>query len=134
MSRKLRASLLGFKLISGRLMGIQYRTCAGPSLFLNGHAPSEDASPTLKDTFWQQMCSELQEWPASLPAFVVGDMNVRWEHQLPHEYPHVGPWTSGKGKAYLESRPMLDNRSRAWECLVHNQMVDLNSYFKEVMA
>ena len=131
MIRKLRAALLGFKFISGRLLGVQYRTCAGPPLFLNGHAPSEDAPSAKKDTFWNDVTREIKQWSEALPTFLFGDLNVRWEAKLPHEAPLLGPWTAGKGKDYLVSRPMLDNRSRAWECLAQHQLIDLNSHYRK---
>ena len=100
--------------MSGRLIGVQCRTCAGLCLALYGHGPTEDASAGKKDWFVIYGAYGLQAWPESLHTFLNGELDVRWAAQLPHESPLLGPSTAGEGREFLEPRPMLDNGSRGW--------------------
>ena len=56
---------------------------------------------------------------------------MRLEAAMQHEEGHIGKFVGGRGIAYLEGREPLDNRTRAWEFLVGQDMCDAGSFLKK---
>ena len=90
-SRKMRASVIGFVQASNRFMGIKLRCTGGKCSVISAYAPQSGRPFDERLAFFQNLDWFYHRMKTHGPTLVFGDMNARLYHVFPGEEDYLGP-------------------------------------------
>ena len=80
-----------------------------------------------RDPYLESLETQLEAIPQPEPAYITGDMNVRFQAKHRHDGDVLGPFVYGKGAPYID-HTATSNRSLCIKMMQRNNMVEVASY------